>query len=95
MSNLSDVYNMEPEQRSGDEHMKRIVHLTVREIFDGLGVDLSTSQGRQRFRDNIAFVDDARTGTAMAKKTIWGLILTGFAFGAWKVLIFLAPVLGR
>lgn len=84
-----------PERRYDDEHTRNIVHLTVREIFDGIGVDLSTPEGRQRFRSNMAFLDDARAGTGTAKKTIVGVAFTGLAYGAWKLLVFLAPVLAR
>ncbi len=68
----------DPEHRSGDEHTRKIVHLTVAEIFDGVGLDFSTPAGRQELRADIAFLRDARTGTALIKKTFWaGLLAAG------------------
>ncbi len=61
----------EPERRRSDEHTRKIVHMTVSEIFDGVGVDFTTPAGRERFRENLAFLDDARQGTALVKKTFW------------------------
>lgn len=88
---MQDV--LDHERRFDDEHTRNIVHLTVREIFDGVGVDFSTPVGRQRFRENISFLDDARVGTGAAKKTAMGLALTGFAYGAWKAFVALVPVM--
>jgi len=82
--------NASPERRYGDEHMRKVVHLTVQEIFDGVGVDLSTPKGRQQFRDNIGFLDDARSGTGLVRKTFLGLFATGVLFGVWKFIVFLA-----
>ncbi len=84
--------NLHPERRGGDEHTREIVKMTVHEIFDGVSVDLTTPEGRQRFRDNIAFLDDARVGTSTARKTILGLAVTGICFGIWKVLVWFAAV---
>lgn len=84
-----------PEHRSGDEHTRHIVRLTLHELLDSVGVDLATSHGRQRFRDNITFVDDARSGTAAVKKTILGLLVTGFCYGVWKVIVIFSAAATR
>ncbi len=62
----------EPERRSSDEHTRSIVHMTVSEIFDGVGIDFSTPKGRQELRDDIAFLRDARAGTRLVRRTFWG-----------------------
>ncbi len=80
----------EPERRGSDEHMRKIVHLTVHEIFDGVGVDFSTPHGRARFRDKIQFLDDAMTGTKALKKTLWsGLATLGgiIIYKMWPAII--------
>lgn len=77
----------EPEhgRRDGDEHTKEIVRLTIQEIFDGVGVDFSTSLGRQRFRDKITFLDDAMTGTKALKRVFWGGVSTLGALVFYKI----------
>lgn len=88
----ADDEDAHPERR-GDAYTRHIVRLTVQEMLDSVGIDLVTSEGRHRFRNNMTFLDDARTGTGTAKKTIFGLLLTGFAYGIWKAFLVLAPVL--
>ena len=77
--------NVSPERRGGDDHTRKIVHLTVQEIFDGVGVDFSTPHGRARFRDNIAFLDDAKSGTRALKRTFWGGIATVLGLFIYKI----------
>lgn len=84
---MSDLYDESaiPERRGSDEHMRKIVKMTVHEIFDGVGVDFSTPNGRKRFRDNIEFLDDARTGTRAIKRTLWGGAATVTGLVLYKV----------
>ncbi len=61
-----------------DERTREIVRLTVSEIFDGIGVDLSTPEGRQKFRENNQFITDWRDGAASVRKG--GYIAAGSTF---------------
>lgn len=79
-----------PERRGSDEHTRQIVKMTVHEIFDGVGVDFSTPEGRKQFRDNVAFLDDARSGTGAAKKGLFTVMVTGAAYGVWKLVVVMA-----
>ncbi len=74
-----------PERRGDDEHTRQIVHLTVAEIFDGVGVDFTTPAGRDKFRKNMDFLDDAVTGTKALKRTFWGGLATVAGLGVYKV----------
>ena len=79
--------NGDPERRSSDEHTRKIVHMTVSEIFDGVGIDFSTPAGRQELRNDITFLRDARAGTVLVKRTFWGGVIAGtgaviYKFGA-------------
>lgn len=92
-ASLTDDGN--PERRYDDEHTRHIVKMTIQEIFEGVGVDFETREGRQTFRDNITFLNDARLGTGAAKKGLLGIVLTGAAYGVWKVFIAIVPVLAK
>ncbi len=77
----------EPERRSSDEHTRQIVHFTINDIFDRVGVDMVTAEGRAKFRENMEFLSDARAGTALVKRTFWGGVVLGimgtlYKFGA-------------
>lgn len=78
------THDSEPERRSSDEHTRNIVHMTVAEIFDGVGIDFTTPEGRQRMRDNMTFLDDARQGTRLVKRTFWGSMVSGALFLTYK-----------
>lgn len=67
-----------------DEHTRQVVRMTVHEIFDGVGVDLSTPEGRTKFRETVDFASEAAAGTKIAKKTVIGLLITGLGYGLWK-----------
>ncbi len=77
--------DLHPERRGGDEHTRQIVHLTVAEIFDGVGIDFTTPAGRQKFRDNMTFLDDAREGTKLVKRGFWGGVATAGGIGLYKI----------
>lgn len=67
-----------PDRRDDDEHTRQVVRLTVQELFDGVGVDFTTPEGRQKFRENNQFVTDWRDGASSVKKG--GLIAMGSTF---------------
>ncbi len=85
MTTTSLTDDMNPERRGSDEHTRQIVHLTVAEIFDGVGVDFTTPEGRARFRNNLAFLDDAVGGTKAIKRTFWGGLATVGGIGIYKL----------
>ncbi len=70
------------EHRAEDEHTRRIVHLTVHEIFDGVGVDFSTPEGRQKFRDTIQWATEWHESALGVKKggyvAVGAAMLSGF-----------------
>lgn len=65
------------------------------EIFDGVGVDFTTPKGRERFRDNLAFLDDAASGTRIIRRTFWGALVAGAAMGIYKLVVAVLAVGAR
>ncbi len=66
------------DRRAEDEHTRKIVKLTVQELFDGVGIDFTTPEGRQKFRENNQFISDWREGASAVRKG--GYIAVGSTF---------------
>jgi hypothetical protein len=70
-----------------DERVRQIVRMTIHEVFDGVGVDMTTPEGRQKFRDNNQFVGEWREGSSALKKGGWiavgGTFISGMAWLLW------------
>lgn len=94
------------DRRESDTHLERLVEDAVRRAFENmfemLGTDVSTSEGRKEFRADLEFARDARTGTATVRKTAVvaaiGTFVTGAAFGLWSWITWLlahTPAAGK
>lgn len=84
------------QRRADDARTKAIVKMTVAEIFEGVGVDLTTPDGRKRFGSVLTWAGDAMDGTAVVRKTAFGAMIatfvSGAAFGLWTMLMWLAGI---
>ncbi len=58
----------------------------VERIFEILGADISTPDGRKAIKDNWSWLTDTRLGTQFVRKTTWGAVIAAFVAGlAWLI----------
>lgn len=86
-----------PPRTLSDEDMVRLKAMFSDTLDDrlvvhdqALGIDSSTFEGREKFRLNLVWVDDARQGTQAVKKNLIrgfvGTLGTGLAYVAWAAI---------
>lgn len=97
MNSARQAEDLAQNRRHIDEaKIKLIVKITLNEIFDGVGVDLVSKEGRERFRAQNSWVGDAMDGTTVLRKTAFGAVIatfvTGAAFGLWTMLVWVASL---
>lgn len=75
------------QRKYDDDHTKAVVKMTVIEVFEGLGTDITTMEGRKEFRDNQEFISDFRSNANKAKMVTVGAV--GLALLGWVGMAFM------
>ncbi len=82
-----------------EEQIRKVARIIIHEMFETVGVDMTTPDGRGRFRDDLGFLREAREGTATMRKTgvmaIIGTVVTATALALWKGVGILLAVGGK
>lgn len=65
-----------------EERIRRLVRTVIHELFETVGVDVSTPDGRKQFRDNIDWVQSFRSGANKAGAAAAGVGVTTIFGGA-------------
>lgn len=66
---------------SEEEHIRKIARVVLHELFEGVGVDMATPEGRKEFRENLDWVNSFRTGTNGMRTTAVGVGIASFVSG--------------
>lgn len=56
-----------------EEKIRHLVRVVITELFETVGVDMTTPEGRKEFRDNMDWVQSFRTGASGARTTVIGV----------------------
>lgn len=65
-----------------EERIRKLVRAVIQELFETVGVDVSTPEGRKEFRENIDWIQAFRVGASNARSTALGVGVTTLFGGA-------------